>query len=71
MDRSTEIRRVLMERTTVHDYAAVDIDPAVVQRALEAALAAPNHRMTEPWRFLVVGRQSREVLLQISLELKG
>jgi nitroreductase len=43
----------------------------VVNRALTVALAAPNHRMTEPWRFTVVGREAREPLVAISIELKG
>jgi nitroreductase len=30
-----------------------------VERLLDAACQAPNHRMTEPWRFYVLGPESR------------
>lgn len=70
-DRAAAIRSAMTERTTVHDYAPSAVDIAVVNRALTVALAAPNHRMTEPWRFIVVGRETREPLVAISVELKG
>jgi nitroreductase len=70
-DRAATIRAVMVERTTVHDYAPTAVDIAAVERALAVALTAPNHRMTEPWRFLVVGRETREPLVAISIELKG
>ncbi|HEX2880987.1 MAG TPA: nitroreductase [Polyangiaceae bacterium] len=70
-DRAAAIRSAMTERTTVHDYAASPVEIDVVNRALGVALAAPNHRMTEPWRFTVVGRETREPLVAISIELKG
>lgn len=70
-DRAATIRAVMVERTTVHDYAPTAVDIAAVERALAVALTAPNHRMTEPWRFTVVGRETREPLVAISIELKG
>ena len=37
---------------------------------LAAAIAAPNHRMTEPWRFVRVGPEARKALLGIAADLK-
>ncbi len=65
-----DVRRVILERRTVHDYAEQPIPEGTLERALEAAVAAPNHRMTEPWRFTRVGRQGRETLARISIDLK-
>jgi nitroreductase len=70
-DRAVAIRSAMTERTTVHDYAPSPVEVDVVNRALSVALAAPNHRMTEPWRFTVVGRETREPLVAISIDLKG
>jgi nitroreductase len=33
----------------------------VVESLLDAAVLAPNHRMTEPWRFLVLGEEAKRV----------
>jgi len=62
---------IIVERRTVHDYSERPIPEAALQRALEAAISAPNHRMTEPWRFTRVGRATREALVRISLDLKS
>src|SRR5262245_58786182 len=34
----------------------------VIEEVLEAATWAPNHRLTEPWRFIVVAGSAREAL---------
>jgi nitroreductase len=65
-----DVRRVILERRTVHDYSDRAIPEGALERAIEAAASAPNHRMTEPWRFTRVGRRSREELARISLDLK-
>lgn len=39
-------------------------DPAVIDELLELARWAPNHRLTEPWRFRVVGPESRAALMR-------
>ena len=50
----------LRERRSV---ARVDPEGAVtreaIERALELAVLAPNHRLTEPWRFTVVAGDAR------------
>lgn len=37
----------------------------VIERALEAAVAAPNHRLTEPWRFFVLAGAARTALGEV------
>jgi nitroreductase len=64
------MREVLITRRTVHDYAPDPIPEPLLESALQTALAAPNHRMTEPWRFVLVGEQARRALVDIALELK-
>ena len=70
-EKSELVQAAIRERTTVHDYATTEVQPDALTRALRAALSAPNHRMTEPWRFVVVGRQSRQALVEISVALKA
>ena len=47
------------------------ISPAILERILGAAHMAPNHKMTWPWRFTVVGPETREGLLPIAVDLKN
>ena len=66
-----KIQELLLDRKTVHDYRPEPLPAGALERALAAAVAAPNHRMTEPWRFVRVGPETRKVLVDISADLKG
>lgn len=35
------------------DYTGENIDDIIVKKIIETALWAPNHKMTQPWRFVV------------------
>jgi nitroreductase len=61
---------VISSRTTTHDYRQGALPEGCLERALEAACAAPNHRMTEPWRFVRIGPQTRAELAMLSRSLK-
>jgi nitroreductase len=65
------LQELIADRRTVHDYRPEPLPDGAVERAVSAATAAPNHRMTEPWRFVRVGPEARAVLLGISADLKG
>lgn len=65
------LHKLLVSRRTIHDFTAEAIPQGALERALEAAVSAPNHRMTEPWRFVRVGQKTRKELLKIALDLKS
>ena len=58
MDVETAIRT----RRTHKAYAPERLDPEQVEELLELARWAPNHRLTNPWRFRVLGPASLERL---------
>ena len=64
-----ELRQALLERRTVHAFTRDPVPDGAIRRALEAAVHAPNHRLTMPWRFLRVGRRTRERLVELALRL--
>jgi nitroreductase len=65
-----QVQQALNARTTVHEYKPGSVPEGSIERALEAALAAPNHRMTEPWRFVSIGPQTRQQLSEVAVRLK-
>jgi nitroreductase len=65
------LQKFIAERKTVQDYRQGDLPDGALTRALVAATAAPNHRMTEPWRFVQVGPKGRQVLFEIAADLKS
>jgi len=65
------VQELILSRRTIHDYQPGPVPEGAIERAVVAAIAAPNHRMTEPWRFVRVGPEGRSALVGISAELKG
>ncbi len=46
-------------RRSIKQFTARPIARPEIERLLQAAALAPNHRMTQPWRFYVLGPEAR------------
>jgi nitroreductase len=64
-----ELREALLSRRTVFRYSDRPVPDDALERALEAARWAPNHKLTEPWRFVVVGPETRARLGDVGARL--
>ncbi len=64
-------------RRSAWKFSGAAVDPMAVERMLDAAVWAPNHRMTEPWRFFVLEQDSparhkaAELAYEFQLERTG
>lgn len=56
-------------RHTVYHFTDQSLPPGTVDRLLEAAVWAPNHRLTEPWRFVVVEGPAKSQLAALRGDL--
>lgn len=61
-----DLQEGLRTRRTVYKYTNRTIPPDVLNRCLDTARWAPNHKLTEPWRFLVVGENTRHHLGKVA-----
>jgi nitroreductase len=61
---------VLRERRSIDLFApdAVSIDKLMA--AIEVARWAPNHRLTEPWRFYLIGPTTKRAVVDLAVELE-
>lgn len=57
-------------RRTIHQYSPEKVDDALVEKALDLALWAPNHKLTFPWRFVSLGPESRLKVAELGVGLK-
>jgi nitroreductase len=57
-----ELEEAVRTRRTHKAYAPEPVDRATLDALLELARWAPNHKLTNPWRFRVVGPQALERL---------
>ena len=51
---------LLLRRRSIKKFTARPLTRAEIETLLDAAVLAPNHRLTEPWRFYVLGPDARE-----------
>lgn len=58
-----DVEWAIQTRTSVKVFAEREVPREWVERCLQAAIWAPNHRLTEPWRFRVVTGDGREKLI--------
>lgn len=65
-----DVQQALLERRTVHSLTRDPVPDAAIERALVAATHAPNHRLTFPWRFVRVGRETRQPLADLAVRLQ-
>ena len=61
----------IRQRRTIHLYEDRPLPEGLLREALEACLRAPNHKLTNPWRFTRVGPETRAKLVDLGVELKG
>lgn len=61
MDAITAINK----RTSVRRFRPDPIPREAVERLLECAVRAPNHKLTEPWRFAVLTGRARDRYAEI------
>jgi nitroreductase len=66
-----ELDEAILTRRTVHKYRPGPVPSDVIERAFRAAHAAPNHKLTFPWRFTVVGPKARAALGALAAEVKA
>jgi len=57
-----ELAGVIRGRRSIDLFAPDPVDPATLRAAIELARWAPNHRLTEPWRFYVLGPATADAL---------
>jgi len=50
---------LLKARRSIREFAPREVTRAEVEMILDAAISAPNHRLTQPWRFYVLGPEAR------------
>ena len=64
-----EFAEVLRGRRTINLYLHTPVPEELVHEALEAATWAPNHHVTEPWRFILPGEKTVGKILDLCEEM--
>jgi nitroreductase len=68
-NRENAVFEAVVSRRTVYEFLPKPLSMEVIQKIVEAGTWAPNHRLTEPWRFVLVGEKTRTKLFEKLVEL--
>ena len=60
---------LIRSRRTIHDFREEPAPPALARKALDLARWAPNHHLTEPWRFYLLGPETAAAIARLNAEL--
>ena len=61
---------ILHSRRTIHDSIDEEIPKEDLISTLATAITSPNHKFTFPWKFVVVGPESRQEIVELMIRLK-
>jgi nitroreductase len=66
---ASSFQTVLMGRRTVDQFDKTPVSDDVLRNAVQCAIAAPNRSGTEPWRFIRIGPETVQKLVQLRDQL--
>ena len=64
-----EFAEVLRGRRTIELFLQTEVPRTLVNEAIEAATWAPNHHVTEPWHFYLLGDETKERCLDLCRDI--
>jgi nitroreductase len=69
IERMMDVFRAIETRQSIGRVKQDPVPRELVERILESAVHAPNHRLTEPWRFHVFTGKGRGELARVRAEI--
>ncbi len=66
-----DVLEAIHTRRTIAKFSDKPIAPETVERLLAVGIWAPNHHLTEPWRFVIMGPETQQRLAGRFAEVKA
>ncbi|WP_044640660.1 nitroreductase family protein [Risungbinella massiliensis] len=63
------VAQLIKERRSVHLFEDRTVSVELIKELLDTATWVPNHRMTQPWRFVIVNGDGRKKIAEIAREI--
>ena len=68
---TADLHAFLRSRRTIHAFRPEPPPVEALHRAIAVACTAPNHRLTEPWRFTIIGPETAREIALLNARLIG
>lgn len=66
----TNISDLIKERRSIHSFQERQVPPKQIMEWLDTAVWVPNHRMTQPWRFILTYGEGRRKIAAAVRQMK-
>jgi nitroreductase len=66
-----KIAELIRSRRTINFFRPDPVPDSLIREAIEVARWAPNHKLTEPWHFYILGKQSLTQVKNLITEIKS
>ena len=64
------IDQLIFNRRTIHEFKSDVIPPREkIIRAIDLAQWAPNHRLTQPWHFYILGPETTRMAIELNAQI--
>lgn len=63
------VARLIGNRRSINRFQPQMPPREIIRRALELARWAPNHHLTEPWHFYLLGPKTKQAVIELNAEL--
>ncbi|SFC87847.1 Nitroreductase [Bacillus sp. OV322] len=61
-----ELKEIIKDRRSIKVFKEQPVSADLIQELLRTAVWVPNHKMTQPWRFILVQGESKKKLAEAS-----
>ena len=65
-----DVKDAIISRRSIFKFKQEPVPNDVIEQIFSYGIWAPNHHITEPWRFTVLGEKTKLVLAQCYREIK-
>lgn len=68
-EQNISIAALISGRRTIHDFKPEPVTAGKIKQAIEVARWAPNHHLTEPWHFYLLGKETAAAVVALNTQL--
>ena len=65
-----DVKDAILSRRTIFKFKPEPVSNDVIEQVFSFGIWAPNHHVTEPWRFTVIGEETKLILADRYREIK-
>ena len=63
------VAKIIKGRRTAHEFTDDKIPDSLVESAIDIARWAPNHKLSQPWRFYLLGEEAKTAISKANYDL--